>query len=167
MILSHEECARADATLADQLGAGHAPVVAIFVGSRAYKGKALGADLFAEVARGLREKGFALLVFIGPEERARAAEVRHEIGDAVYVDEPDLRRVAALLSRCAAVLTPDAGPMHLAIAAGAYTVAVFRKPNHDRWGPRPPRGEVVYDPAGPEAQRVLEAVLRGAGTSAS
>jgi heptosyltransferase-3 len=165
MFLGEEERTQAEAQLARALGEGHAPVVALFVGGRAYKGKALEARLFADVARGLREKGFAPLVFIGPDERARQAEIRREIGDALYLDEPDLRRVAALLSRCAAVLTPDAGPMHLAIAAGAYTVAVFRKPNHDRWGPRPPHGEVVYDPDGPDAKRVLEAVLRGARAS--
>ena len=166
MRLREDETDRAEAFLTDQLGAERAPVVALFVGGRAHKGKALGGDLFAAVAGGLREKGFSPLVFIGPEERARAAEIRAAIGEALYVDEPDLRRVAALLSRCAAVVTPDAGPMHLAIAAGAYTVAIFRKPNHDRWGPRPPHGEVVYDPAGPSADRVLEAVLSGARTSA-
>jgi hypothetical protein len=37
---------------------------------------------------------------------------------------------------------------------------VFRKSNFDRWGPRPPRGEVVYDPDGTGVDRALETLLR-------
>jgi ADP-heptose:LPS heptosyltransferase len=74
--------------------------------------------------------------------------------------------VAALLAGCRAVLTPDAGPMHLSIAAGAPTVAVFVRGNFERWGPRPPRGAVVYDPDGTRAGEALDAILKlCAGTS--
>jgi ADP-heptose:LPS heptosyltransferase len=52
--------------------------------------------------------------------------------------------------------------MHLAIAAGAPTVALFRKPNHDRWGPRPPHRTVV-DPEGRAVEAVLEAIRDVAG----
>jgi ADP-heptose:LPS heptosyltransferase len=101
-----------------------------------------------------------LLVFLGPEERAREAEIRAALGPAHYVDEPDLRKVAALLAACRAVLTPDAGPMHLAVASGAPTVAVFVRRNFERWGPRPPRGRVVYDPDGSRASEVLDALRK-------
>ena len=66
----------------------------------------------------------------------------------------------AVLACCGAVLSTDSGTLHLAIAARAPTLAVFRKPNFHRWGPRPPRGEVVYDPAGTDATGALEALLR-------
>jgi ADP-heptose:LPS heptosyltransferase len=50
--------------------------------------------------------------------------------------------------------------MHLAVAVGAPTVAVFVRANHDRWGPRPPRGTVVYDPDGSRAGEALDALLK-------
>jgi heptosyltransferase-3 len=110
------------------------------------------------IADGLRARSFALLVVLGPEELPELAEIRAALGAATYVHGLPVRDVAALLSLCAAVVTPDAGPMHLAIASGAPTIALFRKRNFTRWGPRPPQGEVVFDPAGGEVARVLSAV---------
>lgn len=71
-----------------------------------------------------------------------------------------MRSVAAIVACCGAVLSLDSGPMHLSVAVGAPTVAVFRKSNFDRWGPRLPHGEVIYDPEGTGARRALETLLR-------
>lgn len=159
MVVSHEEALRASAFLADELGAD-ARAIALFVGARTSKGKDWSLDVIGRIAERLREAGFRPVVFIGPEEKKAESEIRAALGEAVYLEEPNLRRVAAILSRCAAVLTPDAGPMHLSIAAGAPTVALFRKPNHERWGPRPPEGEVVFDPDGQDADAAIAAVVR-------
>jgi ADP-heptose:LPS heptosyltransferase len=134
--------------------------VALFVGSRVRKGKVWPLGCYAHVAEGLRARGVPTLVFLGPEERASEAEIRGALGAAHYLFEPDLRRVAAIVGACRAALAPDAGPMHLAIASGAPTLAVFVRANFDRWGPRPPRGDVVYDPEGARAGQALEALLR-------
>jgi ADP-heptose:LPS heptosyltransferase len=159
LALSAEERAAAAARLAS-LGSAPGEPVALFVGGRARKGKAWPLEAFARVAAGLREQRIPLLVFLGPEELAREAEIRAALGEAHYLHEPELRRVAALLGACRAVLTPDAGPMHLAIASGAATVAVFARLNFERWGPRPPRGQVVYDPDGTRSAVVLDALLK-------
>jgi len=158
--LSAEERAAAAQDLEERLGAEVGAPVAIFVGGRARKGKGWPLEAFARVAQGLRDHAIPVLVFLGPEEAPRAAEIRGALGPAHYVLEPDLRRVAALLAACRAVLTPDAGPMHLAVAAGAPTVAVFGRENFERWGPRPPRGCAVLDPEGRRAGEVLDAVLK-------
>jgi ADP-heptose:LPS heptosyltransferase len=155
LMLDAEERARARAALAV---AG--PVAGIFVGARERKGKGWPLASAAAVTAALRSDGFEPVVFLGPEEVERAEEIRRALAPATLVREPDLRRVAALLSWCAVVVTPDAGPMHLAIAAGAPTVAVFRKPNADRWGPRPPHGEAVLDPDGTDVAAVLAAARR-------
>ena len=81
--------------------------------------------------------------------------VRHYI-----YKEPDIRRVAALISGCQAVFTPDSDPMHLSIAVGTKTVALFVKPNFDRYGPRQPKGEVVFDTYGTSADRALQTILK-------
>ena len=105
-------------------------------------------------------RDFRLLAVLGPEELPDLAAIRAVLGTATYAHSLPLREVAALLSLCAAVVTPDAGPMHLAIASGAPTIALFRKQNFARWGPRSPQGEVVFDPTGREVTRVLQAVDR-------
>jgi ADP-heptose:LPS heptosyltransferase len=160
-----DERAAAAATLRERFGPGAGAPVAIFAGSRARKGKAWPLEAYARVAAGLREQRIPLLVFLGPEELPREAEIRAALGPAQYVCEPDLRKVGALLAGCAAVLTPDAGPMHLAVASGAPTVAVFVRANFERWGPRPPRGLVIHDPRGARTGEVLEALLKLAARS--
>lgn len=158
-IFSSTERCEAEVRLDQALGPGRAPAVAVFVGARERKGKGWALRNFASVVEGARERGLRPVVFLGPEESARAGEIRSALGPALYVEEPDVRRVAALVGACAVALTPDAGPMHLAIAAGTPTVAIFRKPNHERWGPRPPHGRVHYDPAGDDPAGALAALL--------
>src|SRR5690606_5464554 len=130
------------------------------VGPRTRKGKEWPLATAAAVLARLRADGLHPVVFIGPDEAAREAEIRSALALARFVREPDVRRVAALLARCVAVVTPDAGPMHLAIAAGAPTVAIFRKANADRWGPRPPHGEAIVDPDGRAVEPVVAALHR-------
>ena len=158
--LSADERAGAARRLEEWFGAEAGAPVAVFVGGRARKGKGWPLEAFGRVVGGLRAHELPVLVFLGPEEASRAAAIRAALGPARYVEEPDLRRVAALLAACRAVLTPDAGPMHLAIAAGAPTVAVFARANFERWGPRPPRGYAVLDPGGSRTGEVLDAVLK-------
>lgn len=154
LVLAPEEAAWAE----DALGAR--PAVGVFVGARARKGKGWPLASAAAVVAALRADGLHPVVFIGPEEAPRAEEIRAALAPARFVREPDVRRVAALLSRCAVVVTPDAGPMHLAIAAGAPTVAVFRKANADRWGPRPPHGTAIVDADGDAVEAIVAAARR-------
>jgi ADP-heptose:LPS heptosyltransferase len=166
IVLSAAERAEAARSLEQQLGADAGAPVAVFVAGRARKGKGWPLGAFALVVEGLRAQRIPVLVFLGPEEAPRAAQIRAALAGAHFALEPNLRRVAALLSASRAVLTPDAGPMHLAVAAGVPTVAVFARPNFERWGPRPPRGSVVFDPDGSRAGEVLDAVLKAADGAA-
>ncbi|HKE12413.1 MAG TPA: glycosyltransferase family 9 protein [Myxococcota bacterium] len=164
LVLAPEERERGRTFLRQRCGAAR-PVV-IFVGARGHKGKRWSLLSLGAVATRVRAWGLPVLVVLGPEEEPDLVAVRQALGDAVYVHGLGLREVAALLADCAAVVTPDSGPMHLAIAAGAPTVALFRKPNHVRWGPRPPLGEVVFDPRGEDAEQTLSVLARIVGRSA-
>ena len=159
LALAPSERERARAWLREHAGPS-GPQVALFVGARVHKGKSWTRAAMGTIAEGLRARGFHLLVVLGPEELPELTEIHAALGEATYAHSLPVRDVAALLSLCAAVVTPDAGPMHLAIASGAPTIALFRKQNFMRWGPRPPQGEVVFDPAGGEVTRVLQAVER-------
>lgn len=66
--------------------------------------------------------------------------------------------LAALFERCAVVLGPDSGPLHLAVAAGAPTVTLFGPADpveFGSWG-SPERQQVLYTNIGCRPCRVLD-----------
>ena len=160
LALSNEERCWAERFFRERIHNSCGQPIGIFVGSRQRKGKYWDISNFGVVAKGLRSHGFPVVVFIGYEEASREELIRASLGQALYIKEPDIRRVAALVSGCRAVFTPDSGPMHLSIAVGTKTVALFVKPNFDRYGPRQPQGEVVFDPHGTSADRALQTILK-------
>lgn len=116
------------------------------------------------------------VVFWGPGEEGLASEVVERVGGEAQMAPPtDLRQLAGLLRRASLVLTNDTGPMHLAVAAGAPTVAIFLVGDHQRWGhPLPWFAAVpVADPGAGADERVLGAIeaaaarVLGEGTNCS
>jgi heptosyltransferase-3 len=160
LVLSAEERLAARERLGQALGPAAERGVGIFVGARAHKGKQWPLTSFAALAAELRARSFVPVVFLGPEETRQAAGIQRALGEALYVQGEELRRVAALLACCRAVVTPDSGPMHLAVAVGVPTVAIFSDSDPAKWGPRPPLGEAIVDRSGHDVQAVLAALLR-------
>jgi heptosyltransferase-3 len=70
----------------------------------------------------------------------------------------DLRQLAALLREAALVITNDTGPMHLAVACGAPTVAVFLAGDAARWGHELPGFAAVSLGAPAEPEEDLAAI---------
>jgi heptosyltransferase I len=92
----------------------------------------------AELAGAVRRDLGARLLLVGgrsPAEDAAAEAVRARVPDALDLRAWDLRRLAFLLSRADAVVAPDTGPMHLAVALGTPTVALMGYTNPARVGP--------------------------------
>lgn len=129
----------ADRFLAERLPDG--PRVALHLGcgaNMAYKRWPL--EGFHEVGRRLLARGTSLLVIAGPDEAAEVeSSVREVWGNgrrvAVAGAGVGLRTKAGLLARCAALLSNDSGPMHLAAAVGTPCVAVFGPTDPARFGP--------------------------------
>lgn len=114
---------------------------------------------FLDVIRELDRKGCSVIVFAGPQELDRLNELTGALPDSVVVDttsEP--RRFAALLQTCSLFVTCDTGPMHLAVAVGTPTLAIFVRDNADRFGPIGPRHRVLYAEGGVTATMVLETI---------
>lgn len=88
------------------------------------------------VADALHATGQVVLT-AGPDERPLVAAIaaRMEHQPVQLVGEATLGQLAALYARCALVLGVDSGPLHLAAAAGAPTLAVFGPGNAGRFGP--------------------------------
>jgi len=97
-------------------------------------------ERYAEVTRRIAaEHRLVPLVVWGPGEEALAREVVEGAGPGARLAPPtNLAQLAALFARAALVLTNDTGPMHLACAAGAPTLAIFLAGDAARWGHRLP-----------------------------
>lgn len=106
--------------------------------------KVLAESTLAEVARGLAEEGFEVVVAWGPGEESRAEAVAEAAGNGVHMAPPtDLGELAALLGAAALVLGGDTGPVHLAASFGSPTLAVFLASDWRRNGPLGDRTAVV------------------------
>ncbi len=106
-------------------------------------------ERFAAVARGLAERGLAVVVGWGDQdERARAEAIVVASRDrAVHSLPPtSLRDLAAVLARCRLFVGNDTGPLHLAVALGTPVVAVFGATDPTRNGPYGDGHEVVVAP---------------------
>lgn len=117
-------------------------------------------EAYAAAAARLAERfDLSPVVLWGPGEEAIAREVVERIGGGACLAPPtDLRQLAALLRKAALVLTNDTGPMHLAVAAGAPTVAVFLVADHQRWGhPLPHFAAVPVGDRGADGE-ILDAI---------
>jgi ADP-heptose:LPS heptosyltransferase len=110
--------------------AADAPVVAFQLGASrparcwpAASWVALGRELDARL-------GARLLLCGGGGERHVGAEVARALGPSAIdvTGRTSLAELAALLERAEVLVTPDTGPMHLAVAVGTPVVALFFGP---------------------------------------
>jgi lipopolysaccharide heptosyltransferase II len=77
-----------------------------------------------------------VLILWGPGEIKTAEEMQKLIRTGSFLIPPaTLRQMAAIVSRCAILVTNDSGPMHIAAALGVPVVAIFGPTNPDFQGP--------------------------------
>ncbi|MEB3198627.1 MAG: glycosyltransferase family 9 protein, partial [Candidatus Sericytochromatia bacterium] len=104
---------------------------------------------FAALVERLQSRVGLPIVLIGaPAERRYVAELKAQLTDPAAVcdlaGETTLDELVALFARAALVVSNDTGPLHLACAAGAPTVALFGPETPVLFGPRNPRQRTVY-----------------------
>jgi lipopolysaccharide heptosyltransferase I len=103
-------------------------------------------DHFTALAkRVVAEHGMKVVLVGGSDvERSRAELVAREVGDgALVAPDPDVRRLAALLSRARLFVGGDTGPMHVASAQGIPTVAIFGPTRGENTGPMEARSRWI------------------------
>ncbi|MBL8859677.1 MAG: glycosyltransferase family 9 protein [Planctomycetes bacterium] len=111
------------------------PCVLIHAGARANSAKGVPPDLWAAIARGLRERGAPKIVLVcAPGEEAAARAVKQLVPEAVLFDDPPLAidETVAAHALAAFALAPDGGSRHLAQAAGATPLVVVCGPTDPR-----------------------------------
>ncbi|HEU4457366.1 MAG TPA: glycosyltransferase family 9 protein [Longimicrobium sp.] len=138
------------------------PTVALVIGT-SKPAKEWPVERYAELVDRLHEETGARAILVGGRSlrEAEAAERIAAIAAHPPLDlrEWDLRRVAFLLDRADVVVSPDTGPLHIAVALGTPSVALMGYTNPKRVGPIRFRDLLVDafgDPGeeyGPEAGR--------------
>lgn len=96
-----------------------------------------------------------LLMCPGPGE---AEQARADYPAATVLDNVSLGVYAALLRRCALMVSNDTGPGHLAAAVGAPLLSVLGPTDAAQWGPWGRPATVIQEPGGwPSVAQVLSA----------
>ncbi|MEO7714991.1 MAG: glycosyltransferase family 9 protein [Capsulimonas sp.] len=123
------------------------PRIALNVGA-SWEYKKWPIEHWVDLAETLIEQGRSI-VFVGD---AKDAEVVGQVKIKMHAAEPivdvsgrttSLRELAAVLEACDVLVTADTGPMHMGVAVGTPTVALFGATNPDRTGPYGDRNIVL------------------------
>ena len=141
--LAAENAAKAEAWLSSL----PRPRIALNVGaSRAYKRWPL--ENWIEVAQALTQAGQSI-VFVGDKTDAETVvQITPNLSEnfVSLAGKTTLRELASVLAACDLLVSGDSGPMHLAVAVGTPTVAIFGATNPARHGPYGARNTALHDP---------------------
>lgn len=102
-----------------------------------WRSKCWPAERFGALCRKIRESfGLRCIVNVGPGEEDLAATVAAASGEAhPLIYQGSLGQLMALLRGAVCVVGGDTGPLHLAVALGAKTIALFGPTDPARNGP--------------------------------
>lgn len=93
-----------------------------------------------EISNSLIQKfGCKILIIWGPGDESDSEYLQNNLdGNSILAPKSTLLQMAALISKCNAIISNDSGPMHIAAAIGIPTIGLF--------GPTNPRGHRPYSP---------------------
>jgi heptosyltransferase I len=132
-------------------GAGEGPLVGMVVASSKAE-KNWMPKRYAEVARTLEREVGARSVLLGGTsgiERDAAARILAQAqGNAIDALGRGLRTLLALIDACDVVVSPDSGPLHMAVAMNVPAVGLYGYNNPKRVGPYRRFAELVVDAYG-------------------
>ena len=111
-------------------------LLGIFPGA-GWKPRAWMPERFAEIGRRAIDDGMRVVVVGAAKDRDATERIAESLGNnaTVLMDLP-LGVLAGVLERCAKFISNDTGPMHLAVALGTPTLALFGPGNFERFAPR-------------------------------
>ncbi|MDK9699246.1 MAG: glycosyltransferase family 9 protein [bacterium] len=137
--LTDADRARADA----MIPAGSGKWVAIAPGA-VWHTKKYPTDRYARVAALLSQQGYRIVTIGGPDDKQLCEQVASAGKGIACGGLLSPRESAAVLAKCAALLTNDSAPLHLGQAVGTPTIAIFGAtvPGFG-FGPQAPFDEVI------------------------
>ncbi len=110
-------------------------LVGMHIGGRGRK--RWGVDNFQKLADWITNSFGAKVIFIwGPGERKAIPKIGAKGKDQIVSSLFDLPVLSALIERCNLFISPDTGAMHLAVAVGTPTLALFLDSDPIKFGPK-------------------------------
>ncbi|MGV3623333.1 MAG: glycosyltransferase family 9 protein [Archangium sp.] len=91
-------------------------------------------ERFADAARSLVKRGVTPVVTWGPGEEALVDEVCAKCPEAVRAPPTSIAQLASLMRGAVVTVCNNTGPMHLSVAVGCKTLALFLHMDVARWG---------------------------------
>jgi ADP-heptose:LPS heptosyltransferase len=91
-------------------------------------------ERFAAAARTLLELGVTPVVTWGPGEEALVDAVVAAVPGAVRAPATSIDQLASLMQKAVLTVSNNTGPMHLSVAVGCPTLALFLHMEISRWG---------------------------------
>jgi heptosyltransferase-3 len=116
---------------------------------------------FRELAAWLKITfGAKVIVFWGPEEKAAIRQFGMSNTHQIISDLFGLPMLAALIQKCNLFISPDTGAMHLSVAVGTPTLALFLDSDEVKFGPRGDKHRILKASHGTlSAEGVKKALL--------
>jgi predicted lipopolysaccharide heptosyltransferase III len=104
---------------------------------------------FAALADRIHERyGWTIVLPWGPGQKDEVETIAQEMRSRPFILPPtSLPQLAALLKRCAYVVSNDSGPMHIAAAVGTPVLGIFGPTRPELQGPYGPRNLTVRNDA--------------------
>jgi heptosyltransferase-1 len=124
---------------------GSQPAVLINPGA-GWGAKRWPVERYAQVAYGLTDRGFRVLVNAGPGEEPLADGIATATCGRAEAIVPTLPQLIALTRRIALLIAGDTGPLHLACALGRPVVGIYGPTDPSRNGPYGTRARVLRSP---------------------
>jgi heptosyltransferase-3 len=116
----------------------NAPYVLCNLGARLPE-KRLSPATYAALAQQVQAAGLLPVLAYGPAERGLAEATAAQLPAARLAPPSSVSELALLIRHARAVISCDTGPMHLAVACGTPTCAIFVSTDPARYGhPHPP-----------------------------
>ena len=110
-------------------------VVGMHIGGRGKKRWQV--ENFQKLADWITDSFSAKVIFLwGPEERKSIQKIQIRGKDQIVSELFPLPILTALIERCNLFISPDTGAMHLAVAGGTPTLALFLDSDPIKFGPR-------------------------------
>ena len=112
------------------------PIIGIHPGAT-WPSKKWLPERFAELADMITARlGAQLLLTAGPNDGETVKDVlKRSFSNMMLISGLPLRQLAAIISLCAAYVTNDVGPMHIAAAVGTPTIGLFGPGEENIWFP--------------------------------
>jgi len=126
-------------------------------------------NYWQEIISELQQKqpNLPIVIVKGPEDSSWVNEIIESSPDAKVVIPRDVGKLAAMIAAANLMLCTDSAPMHLAVAVGTYTIALFGPTEPEKLLPKSDRIVAIKSSTGKMAdispQEVLQKIWGGEG----